>query len=125
MTSNKAMAAALAAVVSLLSPFASHAADGFIKGTVEFVRVHDRTWGGGAWSPPVFWFTLNGVASAGGCPFWTGRPAFVSDTRESFLTVLAAQMTGKEIAVYYNDTLQALGYCKAGYITVGDPPPLF
>jgi hypothetical protein len=93
------MAAVLVAVASLFSSLASHAADGFIKATVEYVRVHDRTWAGGAWSPPVF-------------------------TRESFLTVLSAQMTGKEIAIYYNDTLQALGYCKAGYITVGDPPPL-
>jgi hypothetical protein len=36
-----------------------------------------------------------------------------------------ASMSGREIAVFYDDTQQTAGRCRAMYITYGDQPPLF
>jgi hypothetical protein len=105
----------------------TYAATGFVKATVEFARVHDGTVIGAGWAPPRFWFTLTGVTGAGGCPTWSlnGKVLFVSETREAYLAVLSAYMTGKELAVYWDDTQLLNGICRAGQITIGNPPPLF
>jgi hypothetical protein len=118
------LGAALAMLGWLCLPIGSHAATGFVKGTVEWVRIHDATVIP-SWSPPRFWFSLNGVTSAGGCPAWVGgRVLFVSESKEAYNAVLIAQMTGKEIAVYWDDA-QTVFWCRAGYITVGNQPPMF
>jgi hypothetical protein len=119
------LAVALLTSAALLSPVASHAADGFVKGTVEFMRLHDGTVNP-TWTPPRFWFALTGVLTAGVCPAtWNARIVFVGDSKEAYLTVLGAFMTGREVAVYFDDTLLANGSCRAAAITLGDPPPLF
>src|SRR6266446_4863957 len=104
--------------------FFAHGATGIVKGTVEFVRIHDAAWPD--FAPPRFWFTLNGVTSAGACVTWTaGKIAFVSESKEAYAPILSAQITGKEVAVYFNDAITILGWCRAGYITRGNPPPLY
>jgi len=125
MNLKRNLSAALVIFAWLWLPVGSFAATGFVKGTAEWVRIHDATVIP-SWSPPRFWFSLNGVTSAGGCPTWVGgRVLFVSESKEAYMTVLSAQMTGKEIAVYWDDAQQVAGWCRAGYITIGDPPPLF
>ena len=108
----------------LLFSICTYAASGFVKGTVKYIRIHDpNTYG--AWTPPKFWFALEGVESAGNCPVWHGSVLFYMDTKEAYSMVLGSYIANKEIAVSYNDTTIVNGYCIARYITVGEPPPLY
>ena len=103
----------------------SYGTDGFVKGTVEFVRVHEAAYNTN-WTPPMFWFSLDGVASAGTCPTWSGRVLFVAQSKEAYMMVLSAQLTGKQVAVYWiDDASRPNGLCRAEYMTTGNPPPLF
>ena len=123
--SKKTIAVFLMLCGTLLSSPPSYAGAGFVKGTVEHVRTHDAT-AQPAWAPPRFWFSLNGVTSAGTCYAWiNGRILFVSESKDALATVLSAYMAGKEIAVAFDDTQTYVGICRAGYITLGNPPPLF
>jgi len=125
MKPGKIGAALLLTLSALLSPLACYG-DGFVKGTVEFIRIHDAA-SNPSWAPPRFWFTLNGVTSAGGCLVnWHGRVLFAAESKEFYATVLTAYMTGKELAVFYRESETAQGgYCRSVYITIGDPPPMF
>jgi len=78
-----------------------------------------------AWVPPKFWFTLEGVSSAGNCPLWEGNLLFYMDTKEAYSLLMGAYMANKEIAVAYDDTKLVNYHCVAMYITIGDPPPLY
>lgn len=96
---------------------------GVQKGTVEYIRVHDGQQYSG-WEPPIYWFTLNGVSSAGSCKNYNGNALFIADNSTSLSMVLAAYASGKEIAVGYDDTKITNGFCRAGFITMGNPPTL-
>ena len=100
------------------------AGDGHVKGKIEYIRTHDPA--NQSWQPPRFWFTLKGVTSAGGCQtWWSGTVLFVAETNEMFSTVMANYLANKEISLHYNtapDTLGEGGYCRALYITMGNPP---
>ena len=106
-----------------LFSYSTWAEAGRTKGTVEYVRVHD-----GAqyptWEPPIFWFTLNGVTTAGGCAKYEGNVLFIADSPASLSMVLTAYTAGKEIATGYDDASTLNGYCRAGFITMGSPPTL-
>ena len=125
--SGKRQSFLVAFVSTLLWAPYTFPATGFVKGTVEFARVHDGAVVGAAWAPPRFWFSLTGITSAGGCPTWSlnGKVLFASETKEAYLAVLSAYMTGRELAVYWDDTQILNGLCRAGQITIGNPPPTF
>lgn len=102
-------------------------ADGIVKGKVEFIRTHDAT-AIPSWSPPLFWFTLKGVTSAGTCKKWVdGKILFAAKDTQTLNLVMAAIQTNKEIAVSFKESnLQADGYCTINYITIGNPvAPLY
>jgi hypothetical protein len=69
---------------------------------------------------------LEGVTSAGSCKLWNGNVLFVMDSDSALSFVLAAEMADREIAVRYDDSkLNVENYwCKATYLTIGDPVPL-
>jgi len=102
----------------------SQASTGWVKGQVEFVRVHDGVQLPD-WAPPKFWFTLKNVSQAGNCPKWGVAPLFVMNDRQSLSVVLAAQASGQEIALPFDDAKLSSGYCTPGYITIGNPAPLY
>jgi hypothetical protein len=112
-------------LIVLVSCQFSFAETGYKKGTGLNVRVHNGDIYT-SWKPPKFWFTLKSVASAGTCKTWNGSVLFSMDSDMAYSMILAAQMAGKEVAVHYNDAqLHSDGhYCKAVYITSGNPPPL-
>ncbi|HMY38461.1 MAG TPA: hypothetical protein PK011_03980, partial [Marinagarivorans sp.] len=93
---------------------------------IKNFRVHDGKEYPNNWAPPIFWFTLEGVTAAGNCQKWSGNPLFVMDSQMAFSMVLAYQLAGKEVAVYFDDTkLNVEGaWCRALYITGGDQVPL-
>lgn len=95
-----------------------------IKGQVEFIRTHDAS-RLPAWAPPVFWFTLKGGTHAGNCPVWTsGTVLFVANDKQELSLVLAAQASGQEIAVAFDDTVLVNGWCALNHLTIGNPAPL-
>ncbi len=113
--------------VVVLFPAFANAATGFVKGKVQYIRVHDTEVHTSVWSPPSFWFTLEASGSAGDCGKWNGNIGFAMDTEQAYSMVLGAFMAGKEIAVRYDDSLRISennGWCKATNVTIGDPPPL-
>ena len=57
------------------------ATTGSVTGTVQYYRVHDSTMNP-AWAPPLFWFTLNDVTSAGTCVLFNGNVLFVASSKE-------------------------------------------
>jgi hypothetical protein len=113
----------LALVACAVAPSESRAGSGFRIATVEYVRVYDTSVGGLA--PPRFGFTLTGVTSAAGCPIWNGRILFIGNSKEALFVVMTAQLTGREVAVYFDDTSQVSGCCIARVVTTGSPPPEF
>jgi hypothetical protein len=115
-------ASALAASLFAVSP-SSRAATGFVVASVEYVRIYDTSVAGLV--PPRFGFTLTGVASAGSCPLWNGRILWIGNSKEAFFLVTSAQLTGRQVAVYFDDTLKVNSLCIARIVTTGDPPPQF
>ncbi len=113
-------------VLSVLLASFSVAEIGHLKGKVQNIRIHDGNVHQG-WTPPVFWFTLKGVSSAGKCKLWNGNVLFVMETEAAYSLILATQMADKEIAIRYDDTVLNSGqyWCKATYITTGNPAPLY
>lgn len=111
-------------LISILSSFKVMAGNGFVKGTVEYIRVHDTQ--NLNWKPPIFWLTLNGVTSAGQCKTWAGNVLFVMDSEAALSLALSAYMSGKEVAIRYDDEKlnSENHWCKAQYITLGEPAPL-
>ena len=108
----------------LLFSVSTYAASGFVKGKIKYIRIHDPS-AHAVWTPPKFWFTLEGVESVGNCPVWEGHILFYMDTKEAYSMVLGAHMANKEIAVAYEDTMIKNYACIGKYITVGEPPPLY
>ncbi|MCH2157927.1 MAG: hypothetical protein MK096_04020 [Oleiphilaceae bacterium] len=109
--------------VSLLS-VSAHSETGYQSGTIEYVRTTDKSQE--AWAPPIFWFTLNGVTSAGNCPAWNGNVLFVADSEQAYSMVLAAYMSGKEVSVRFDDSHKTgTNFCIPINISLGNPPPLF
>jgi len=84
-------------------PTLSSYADAYVVGKVEYIRVHDPAIAGGGWAPPSFWFTLSGAAMPS-CPRWNGRALLVGTSKETLSLVLSAQLTGRQIGVYYVDS---------------------
>ncbi|PCI48216.1 MAG: hypothetical protein COB43_09415 [Oceanospirillales bacterium] len=111
-------------VMTTLAPLLAYGETGYKKGTIEYIRVHDESIA--SWEPPVFWFTLNGVTSAGSCPAWNGNVLFVATSQYTYSLIMAAYMAGKEMALGYDDTYKhASSYCIVKHVTAGDPPPTF
>jgi hypothetical protein len=102
----------------LIFTFSNSGFAGKVTGTVERIRVHGPEHTGGRWSPPLFWFTLNEVESAGSCATFGDNVLWVAE-HEYFLSILlAAQSSGKEIEVNYDEDTIVNTYCRALYITV-------
>ena len=102
----------------------ANAEAGYRKGKVFNIRVHD-TKENPNWAPPLFWFTLEGVTSAGACPLFNGKVLFVMDSDSAMSIILAAEMADREVSIRYDDTQKHVdGWCKAGHLTIGDPVPL-
>jgi hypothetical protein len=114
--------------ITLLAAFAAapcaQAASGVVVGSaVEYVRSHDGT-AFPAWAPPGYWFTLKGVTSAGTCAKWTsGTVMFVGTDKQTLSLVLMAMSTGQGVEVQFDDTNLINGFCRAGFVTIGNPPP--
>lgn len=112
----------LAAWAAIL-PLESGAASGIVKGQVEFVRTHDAAQMP-EWTPPQFWFSLKGSPPAGNCQKWVnGAALFVMNDKQALSIILAAQASGQEIAVAFDDTRVLHGLCAPKYITIGNPAP--
>jgi hypothetical protein len=108
----------------MVIPAFSFAESGYRSGAVEYVRVHDESIGP-AWTPPVFWFSLEGVNTAGSCPRWGNNVLFVANNEYTYSMILAAYMSGKEVALSYDDSFRnSANYCVARHTTLGNPPPL-
>ena len=107
-------------------PMYSHANSYQISGEVDFVRIHNAAFLP-QWAPPRFSFTLVGVTSAGNCPSWgpEKKIVLVGETKEDYAMVLSAFSAGKKLAVNADDGALVSGFCRANYITVGNPPPLY
>jgi hypothetical protein len=114
----------LVLLCALTFPLSCAAASGFVKGQVEIIRTHDAVFDP-AWAPPRFWFALKGISQAGGCPQWHNLVLFAMNDKQALSVVLAAQASGQEIAVAYDDTRLSNGWCAAGYVTIGNPAPLY
>ena len=97
------------------------AQNGDVVSEVEYIRTHDA--GNAAWKPPVFWFTLKGVSVADSCPTWNNRALFVGNTDQMYSMLLASQRSGGSVQVGYNTAYLLNGFCKAQYVSIGDPPP--
>ncbi|MEZ8822881.1 hypothetical protein AB6E04_00885 [Vibrio amylolyticus] len=111
-------------VLILFTAFVN-AETGYLKGKIEYVRIHDKSIHTSVWMPPVFWFTLEGVNKAGTCPIWGENVLFVMDTEQAYSMVIAAYMAEKEVSIRFDDSLlNPSKFCKATYMTLGSPPPL-
>jgi len=111
-------------LLSLLFSNLALAEGGFVKGTIEYVRIHEE--GFSSWSPPSFWFTLNEVASFGECKTFHGNVLFTAKGEMFFSMILATQQSGGELAVRVDDSVVGIdGYCRARYITTGNPPIIY
>ncbi|NOH54423.1 hypothetical protein F0266_15895 [Vibrio coralliilyticus] len=109
----------------LFASISANAERGFVKGEIEYIRTHD----GGeipSWRPPAFWFTLKGVDKAGACNLWThsNTVLFVATDSSAYSMILGAFMAGKEVSLSFDDSVEYSSYCKARYITLGNPPLL-
>lgn len=92
---------------------------------MEYVRTYDATQQP-TWAAPKFWFSLKGVNQAGSCAQWiNGAALFASSDKQALALVLAAQASGQEIAVAYNDNVTLNSLCVASYVTIGSPAPLY
>ncbi|HSI50815.1 MAG TPA: hypothetical protein VLA61_21320 [Ideonella sp.] len=108
-----------------LMPELGFAATGVVRGQVEFIRTHDAAQNP-SWAPPMFWFTIKGVSAAGSCQrFGGGNVLFLMSDKQAFSLAVAAQMSGLELAVTFDDTHLTNGFCVASYITTGNPAPTF
>lgn len=96
---------------------------GIVKGEIKNIRVHDPLIHSADWAPPIFWFTLEGVTTAGTCNALDGNTMFVMDSDQAYSMILGAYMAGKEVAVRFDDTMRAPNaqWCKATHITIGNP----
>lgn len=112
--------------IFLATTLNSYAATGYVKGKIKNFRVHDGKEFPNNWAPPIFWFTLEGVTAAGTCQKWLGNPLFVMDSQMAFSMVLAYQLAGKEVVIYFDDSKLNVenAWCRALYITDGDQVPL-
>lgn len=100
----------------------SFAETGARIGKIEYIRVHDHNTAN--WEPPVFWFTIEGVTSAGSCQQWgDGKVLFVGDSEQMLSMVMSAYIAGLDVLVNYDDELLTNIYCRARYVTFGNPPP--
>ena len=94
---------------------------GVVKGKIQYIRVHEPQHG--EWAPPVFWFSLEGVNSHGTCKTWHGNVLLTAEHDYFFSMVLATQAQNAEIAVFIDpQKTGAGGFCRAVYLTTGNPP---
>lgn len=115
-----------AVVMAMALSNVAEAAPGVIKGQVQFVRSHDAAQQP-AWAPPIFWFTLKGVSQAGACAtvaFSTASVLFVASDKDAYALVIAAEVSGQEIEVNFDDAKLINGFCSISYVTIGNPAPL-
>ena len=104
----------------------AYAETGIVSGAIKHIRIHDGVAHTSSWTPPIFWFSLEGVASAGQCKKYNGSVLFVMDTDQAYSMIMAAFMAGKEVSLRYDEELVAAStYCKATYVTIGNPPPTY
>ena len=97
------------------------AATGNVSGTVQYLRTHNAA-NEPAWAPPLFWFTLTGVTSAGACTKGTTPSVvFIGDDTQALAIITSALASGELITVHYDDTKLINAACVAEYITVGSP----
>ena len=115
-----------AVVLAMVLSNVAEAAPGVTKGQVQFVRSHDAAQQP-AWAPPIFWFTLKGVSQAGACAtveFSTASVLFVASDKDAYALVIAAEVSGQEIEVNFDDAKLINGFCSISYVTIGNPAPL-
>jgi hypothetical protein len=98
----------------LLCHSASAAAE--IRSKVLDVRTHEAQ-SHPTWSPPVFWFSLENIKQLGNCGRNAEQILFVGNDKQMLAMVLAAQLSGLDIVVAYDDTVTQNGFCKALHVT--------
>ena len=91
-------------------------AAGEIRSKVLEIRTHDAQ-SHPTWNPPVFWFSLENVKQLGNCGRNGEQILFVGNDKQMLGMVLAAQASGMDIVVAYDDTVTQNGFCKALYVT--------
>lgn len=91
-------------------------AAGEIRSKVLDVRTHDAQ-SHPTWSPPTFWFSLENVKQLGTCGRHLEHILFVGNDKQMLAMVLAAQLSGLDIVVAYDDTVTQNGFCKALHVT--------
>jgi hypothetical protein len=117
----KKIICALSFALGALGPLQPCYADGHTKGTIEYIRLlNDTVYPG--WGSQRFWFSLHGITSLGSCGLAYDRPILIGEGKDAYAMVLSAYLTGKEVAVLWSDSAKYGSYCRAGGITMGDPP---
>ena len=91
-------------------------AAGEIRSKVLDIRTHDPQ-SHPIWSPPTFWFSLENVKQLGTCGSHLEHILFVGNDKQMLAMVLAAQLSGLDIVVAYDDTVTQNGFCKALHVT--------
>lgn len=97
----------------LLCDTASAASE--IRSKVLEIRTHESQ-SHPTWSPPAFWFSLENVKQLGTCGHLE-QVLFVGNDKQMLAIVLAAQLSGLDIVVAYDDTVTQNGFCKALHVT--------
>lgn len=87
-----------------------------IQGKVAEVRTHDAT-AHPTWAPPSFWFSLKGVTQAGSCGHME-RVLFVGNDKQMLTVIVAAQLSGANLLISYDDTVISNGFCKVLHATI-------
>ena len=114
-------------VIAILLLTFSHTgfgAKGYVSGTVEYIRVHDKSVTD--WEPSKFWFTLSDVSSAGNCGRYQDRVLFAGEGSELLSLVMANYVASKPISLQYDDEdplLKVQFFCKVRHVTAGSSPP--
>ena len=90
-------------------------AAGEIRSKVREIRTHEAQ-SHPTWSPPAFWFSLDNVKQLGTCGHLE-HVLFVGNDKQMLAMLLAAQASGMDIVVAYDDTVTQNGFCKALHVT--------
>lgn len=102
-------------LIMALSFFGKASAASEIRSKVLEIRTHEAQ-SHPTWSAPTFWFSLENVKQLGSCGHLE-HVLFVGTDKQMLSIVLAAQMSGMDIVVAYDDTITQNGFCKALHVT--------
>ena len=111
----------LAIALSLLS-IQAQAQLGAVSGEIEFIR--KKSADVSASEEHLFWFTLK-VDKAGRCKKWgEDGVLFFANDASAYSMILAAFTAGKSVGVNFDDANRRGEWCKAKFVTLGNPPTL-